>query len=1440
MQGFAVSAHLPQKTYKEWCGALTEKNREWIPLHLHTVYSNFDGTIGDSALVKWAEEHGVSAAAVTDHGIMSAVPSFDKAASSSSVKPIFGCELYMDPVMKNPDGARPAHHLIALAMNPKGYHNLMKLLSYGHRENFYRKPRVTIEKVEEFSEGIVFSSACIAGELPSLLLRNDFDGARKFIGNMQKACRGNFFVELMDTGDRDTRQLAMNESLYAIAKDTGTRMTFTCDAHYFPGDETWYPHILAVNKGTTLAEMKAKSEKAASEYDDNDISMYDLSLRSPSAMWERWGNKYGEALAGTLYVAGMAERYTIAPEKYYMPTMEVTGGKPLPQLAREGLADRLSRLAGDRPAPVSSYRERLEYELDMVSKMGFNDYFLMVHEMVDWAKSSGIFVGPGRGSAAGSILAWSLGITSVDPLRHNLFFERFLNPERVSMPDIDVDFEDERRGEVIAHLKERYGDSAVCGIIGYSEAKWKSNLRDAARTLGYGAGDSDVGGMFSAAVKDYLDVEGYDGPTGHLPEAPQLLADEAVRKNKKLAEKHSDLLKIASLAQKFLSLVRHYTRHASGVVIAPPDVTDHCPLYNLKGAGDMVVQYDMDGVETVKLVKMDILGLSNLTLMKDIYYTSRRFDASTPSPDMLYSFLDSSGEDMTALCSKSSPFHEHITKESIENTLSILSEGDTTGIFQLFSPGMRKLLRNIKPKDIDALSALIALYRPGPLASGMTKSYEEICRYGDNASGENPFPEKVERLVSDVTKDSRGLVIYQEQVMKVAQVLGGYSLGEADMLRRAMGKKKADVMAAEKSNFVSKCMAKGLSKKEASHTFDTLAHFAGYGFNKSHSTAYAYVAFATAWYKANREPAFWGAFLDIKNIHERREDMTAYIRECARKWKLNPPTMLNGDVSLTGSEKCRVIRDGREMGDMMSRYDDMKKANDVLWMEPGYWSIFLGATMLGGISGTKMDSLAKIGKHNDYISLVRHLVLDDDGKKINPKTVAQLTLAGVFDRLLRNVTDYVSPEPPVIPSAEKEPGAEPREQGLLFDSAGHGMPGPRKRGRSKSLVKESHSIFELFTGFVPENDIPEGRPPVPVLRSILIYMEEEMENDPKLAGFVHDSLSRLVAKGTDIDERLRKTDRNRFLAWMFVLVSRLRAKTLVSRNPWGEREIDWALIPVARMFRYLACKAFQTEMECFSNPCTRLTVMRSLYRRDALEFSEGLSVPSWVMASEMTGWTMSGYVDELDAFMAGLKNDHFARASGWGKSMGGYGLWFIGYAERLYEKKGRKFLIMSGRWGNSVRNHFISVPSRAHVPQFTQGECVAVRLKTAERGNYGWKAWELCELKILPLMSPEKGEERIIPLNGGSGNGIIRTISDTGAEKLMKAYLKKVYAQTHPGAEGVVTVSAPAEITDVTRLMFRKERLPEFEPETVPESICESVGDISSTAGGIEITEPGL
>lgn len=1338
----------------------------WAPLHLHSVYSNFDGAIGISKLVEWAEHHEVPAVAVTDHGMMASVPSFHAATARSAVKPIFGCELYMDPVMRT-ETARPAYHLVALAMNERGYRNLMKLLSFAHRDNFYSKPRVTIEKIREFSEGITFSSACISGELPQLLLAGRTDDAKKWLADMKSACSDGFRIELMDTGDRDERQLAMNESLYELALSTGTGMIMTNDAHYFEEDRSWHPHILAVNRGSTLDEMKAAAaaRKGASEYDDGDLSMFDLSLRSPKTMEERWRSKYPEALDGTTAVARDVERYGISPKGYYMPEMERDGGKPLRILARDGLEERLRAISGRRAATREAYLDRLEYELGMVEKTGFGDYFLMVHDVVDWARGAGIFVGPGRGSAAGSILAWSLGITAVDPLRHNLLFERFINPERVSMPDIDVDFEDSRRGEVLAYLSRRYGRDSVSGIIGYSEAKWKRSLRDAAKTLGIGAGEHETGGMFASAVGGFIDAEGLDGERGRGDDVPGMLVEAAAKANPTLESKKEEMLRIASLAQKFLSLVRHYTRHASGVVIAPPDVTDHCPLYNLKGAGEMVVQYDMDGVEAVKLIKMDILGLSNLSIMRDTWETARKFDPSTPSPDEIYAFLDSAGEDPASEIS--GKFLEKMSRRSIENALDILGAGDTTGIFQLMSPGMRKLLAKLKPGNMDELSALIALYRPGPLASGMTKSYIE----SKNGGTSSPFPDEVAHRTKGITADSSGMVIYQEQVMAIARLLGGYSLGEADMLRRAMGKKKAEVMMAEKARFVERCVANGLGETDASDAFDTLAHFAGYGFNKSHSTAYAYLAFATAWYKANREPAFWCAFLEAKARHEKKEDMAGLLREAGRSWKLNPPSLIMPGDALSDVERCRVVRTGRRFGEAMPEPEKVRSVNEALWSMPEYWALFLGGAMMNGLSEAKMNDFERWSPPGNFADILASLVLDDAGRTVNPKQVARLVLAGVFDNALANSS---------------------HTRRVL-----EGLP-----SGGDAMFEEDTTIPSIQDDF-----------PLPVFRALLVRMEEESAKNPAFAELVGESLSGLVADGTNVEERLRKTDRNRFPAWVSLLVSRLRAKTSLKKNPWGPSRVASAIARAMRVFAHLAKTSVDAERESFVSFTRRMELLRALYANEALDFGEGLSVPSWVLASEIFGWSASGYVDELGAFekcaKAGEKSS-FSKTP-WGKSICGFGLWFVGYANRTTSNAGRTSLVLSGRWGEAVGSVFADIPRDVEVKRFVPGDVCAVRLAYDTKGGLGWGGWKLREM-IVPKLGVAVGETETNPvwLCGASGNPVVRLRDDMDAETAdaMLGYLSGEWLGSVPDAKGLLVARAPREIRDAERVAFSTLRFP--------------------------------
>lgn len=1229
------------------CVETMNVKKQWVPLHVHTVYSNFDGAISVPNLFDWAENHEVEAFGITDHGIMSGIPQADAVSEKkTSTRPIYGCELYMDPVIHAHVPSRPSHHLLALAMNKTGYHNLLKLLSFAHKDNFYRKPRVTLEAIKTYGQGIVFSSACISGELPSLLLNKERDNARKFVREMLEATQGNFCIELVDTGDKDIRQMAMNKELYNLAHEMNVRPILTCDSHYFAEDAKYHSHILAVSQKKSLSEFLQSGM---------DMSLFDLSLRTPEEMWNRWGHVYPDALLNTVEIAKESEHFSIVPETYQMPQVE-QDVVSLPEIARSGLREKLDA-RGISGARKSTYEDRLEMEMKTVHSMGFDDYFLMVHEMVHWAKNSGIFVGPGRGSAAGSLLAWSLGITSVDPIRHNLFFERFLNPERVSMPDIDVDFEDTRRGEVIEHLKDRYGEKAVCGIIGYSEAHWKGSLRDAAKTLSYGSGKDELGDVFASAVSDYIDAECLDKGGVPVSEIPSLLTDEAIRVNPKLKNSKDKMLEIAFLASKFISLVRHYTKHASGVVIATPDVTDHCPLYNLKGS--MVVQYDMEGVERVKLIKMDILGLSNLSMLRSTYEASVRYDPSTPSPEALYTFLDTSGENLVD--SASSGIVPGITSQNMQKTIDILGQGDTTGVFQLFSRGMRKLLRSIKPSDIDALCALIALYRPGPLASGMTSAYVAECK-GDGQ--ESPFPHSVIAPISDITKDSRGMIIYQEQVMQTARVLGGYSLGEADLLRRAMGKKKPEVMQTEKKRFVRQCIEHGLTEEAASQTFDTLAHFAGYGFNKSHSTAYAYLAFITAWYKANREPAFWAAFLDTKNEQEKKDDMYEYIREVMQKWHVFQPEISPDDSSLMDIYKSQIVRLGKDIGEIIDGQD----AIDMMWEIPDRWRIHLGLPFIKGISQKTASGLEDFPYPENIQDMFHILSSPDSDSKWNAKNVGRLMLAGVFDN---------------------------------------------------AILKTLKDLKSYCT--------------LPVFRSLLISFDTVMDTHPELSELILSLVEELSPSRTLTPlKKLKNADRQRWLGFMHLFTSRIGIKVQAKRNRWDAEKVQEVFQRLNEIIALIASIGEEEEIKAFQDESMRLQILQSLYCYEKIEMGESCSVPSWVMASEMVGWSMAGYIDEIYAFIRQAKRGN--RDFPWTHPMkNGEGAWFIGFAENIFTSRQKeRFLVLSGRWGTSTGVYFARIPKEFQgIPRFTKGECCAVKLKIDNDGR-GF----IVDFCLLPLLLP--------------------------------------------------------------------------------------------------------
>ncbi len=790
-------------------------NHPFVHLHVHSEYSLLDGAIHCSDLAAKAAEWGMPAVAVTDHGAMFGAVEHYEACRNAGVNPVIGCEIYVDPEGHRSRDKRGRHyHLCLWAADQEGYHNLVKLVSIANTDGFYYKPRIDHDLLARHSKGLIVGSACLAGEIPSLILEGDMKGAeerallyRDIVGE------GNFYLEVMHNAI--TEQALVNKSLVEISRRTGIPLIATNDAHYLcREDASWHDVLLCIQTNATVDQT-----------DRFRFASDDFYLRSPDEMWRLFGTELPEALTNTVEI-GERCRVELIFGQYHFPLFELPEGETLESHLEEKAWSGLRSRFHGREIP-EDYVSRLQYELSVIKQMGFAGYFLIVADFINAAKDRDIPVGPGRGSAAGSLVAYAMRITEIDPLYHHLLFERFLNPERISMPDVDTDISDKGRDEVIRYVVEKYGKEKVSQIITFDRMKTKAAIRDVGRALAMPYGDVDrVAKLVTEGVKSVEEA---------------LEQSEDLRRLKKEDPAVARLLDIASRAE---GIVRHCSQHAAGVVIAPRPLEEILPVKRL-GEETVVTQYSMEPVEKLGLVKMDFLGLKNLSLIEECL---RNIEGSGKGRIVL---LDVGLDDA--------------------KTYELLQRGDTMGVFQLESAGMRQLLKRLRPDCFADLVAVLALYRPGPLGSGMVDQYIE--RKHGRAPVEYLHPD-----LEEVLKETYGVVLYQEQIMQIAARLAGYSLGEADLLRRAMGKKKADVMALQREKFVSGCEANSVSKNKAEEIFDIVQVFAGYGFNKSHSAAYALISYQTAYLKANYPVEFLAAFLSSQ-IGSKMDVLARYVKE---------------------------------------------------------------------------------------------------------------------------------------------------------------------------------------------------------------------------------------------------------------------------------------------------------------------------------------------------------------------------------------------------------------------------------------------------------------------------------------------------------------------------------------------------------------------------------
>ncbi|MEE9386947.1 MAG: DNA polymerase III subunit alpha [Nannocystaceae bacterium] len=951
---------------------------DFAHLHLHSQYSLLDGAIRIRDLCRTVRDRGMKSVAVTDHGNMFGALQFYNEAKAQGVKPIFGCEAYVSEGDCTARSDRKNYHMVLLARNEVGYGNLQRLVSFGHLRGFYYNPRVDRGLLRKHNEGIVATSACLGGHISKLVSAGDMDGARETVREYRDIFEpGNYFLELQPNGM--AAQEKVNSALAALGEELDVPLVATNDCHYVDRDQAHAHEILmCMGMGRTFDDPK----RLRHECDE-------FFIKTPDEV-ESYFVKYPQAFENAGRIASMCnvELSLGQPE---LPDFKLPEGveEDLPSYLRgvayRGLEQRIIELRAAGGSPdVEVYRARLEYELKIIIDMKFPGYFLIVWDFIRHAKTIGVPVGPGRGSGAGSLVAYSLRITDLDPLAYNLLFERFLNPDRVSMPDFDIDFCMDRREEVIRYVTDRYGHDRVGQIATFHTLKARGLVRDVARVLGVSVSDaSEIAKRVPEGPKVALSVAMTD---------PEPLK-KAAKKNPDLAKKYKDTIEVAEAARALRQLAaidpkakeileigcaleglnRHAGMHAAGVVIGNRDLWEHVPCFSADGR--IVAQYTMTDVEQAGLVKFDFLGLKTLTV---IDVAQRLINATCSDADRL---------DVERLSLDDSGVYE------------LISRGDTTGVFQLESAGFKKLLTKLKPDCFEDIIAAVALYRPGPLEGGMVDQFVE-CKHGRQ---EIVYPH--EALVS-VLKETYGVFVYQEQVMQAAQILAGFSLGTADLMRRAMGKKKKSEMDRQRTLFVEGCAHENqISEKKANEVFDLIDKFAGYGFNKSHSAAYGVLTYRTAYLKCRHPVAFMAALMSCDK--DKSENVVKFIAESRQMGIDVLPPCVNESAADFGV----VAREGASP------------------------AIRFGLGGIRNVGGSAVDSVVKARSEGHYKSLF-DMCRRVDLKRVNKRTLEGLIASGALDAVPegRGRAQLIAAIPSAVDQGQSKQRDRHSGQTSLFDA----------------------------------------------------------------------------------------------------------------------------------------------------------------------------------------------------------------------------------------------------------------------------------------------------------------------------------------------------------------------------------------------------------------------
>ncbi len=912
---------------------------DFVHLHLHTLYSLLDGAIRIKDLLATVQAKGMKTVAVTDHGNLFGAVDFYKKAKDAGVKPILGMEAYVanDRFDRK---ERVGRHLILLAKDLEGWNNLRVLSSKAFTEGFYYDPRIDKKLLRDHSKGLVGLTACLAGEIPRLIRHGEMDAARAAAREYKSIFDpGSFFLEVQSNGMRD--QLDVNAKLAQLAQDEDIPLAATADAHYVKREDARAHDVLMC-----IASNKTFSDPKRLKHDTDG-----LFIASPAEMAAALPGME-DAVARTAEIAAMCN-VDLPLGKTFLPRFDVPDGvdenEYVARLAREGLDRRFKEIEGKYPHDRDAYRRQLEFELGVIQKMKFSGYFLIVQDFINWAKERKIPVGPGRGSGAGSIVAWSLRITDIDPLRWNLLFERFLNPERVSMPDFDIDFCQDRRDEVIRYVRGKYGQNEVGQIITFGSLKARSVIRDVVRVMGLPFSEGD---KIAKLVPD--PVQGKTPPLKECIENEPRLKDLYDRpteisrftdeKGKTTVVTTKDLLDIGMALE---GLNRQAGLHAAGVVIADKPLWEYVPVYKDDKSDLLVSQFAKDEVEKAGLVKFDFLGLKTLTVI----------------------------DDALRLVKQNHPERKDFQASDVPlddpEIYALISRGDTAGVFQMESSGFTEMVMKMKPSRFEDVIAAGALYRPGPLDQKLEDGRTMVDVYIDRKHGKEPVRYPHPDL-EKVLEPTYGVIVYQEQVMQISQVLAGYSLGRADLLRRAMGKKKAEEMAKERAGFLEGARGRGVDEKVASGIFDLMEKFAAYGFNKSHSAAYGLLTVQTAWLKAHHPVEFMAAL--ISSEASNTDKVVVHVAEA----RANGIEVLPPDVNESGKD-----------------FGAFPPAEGAKPGGKGRIRFGLGAVRGVGDSAVQaiLEARASGGPFLDLFDLASRV----DSRKINKKVVEALVKSGAFD-----------------------------------------------------------------------------------------------------------------------------------------------------------------------------------------------------------------------------------------------------------------------------------------------------------------------------------------------------------------------------------------------------------------------------------------------------------